>query len=231
MTRAQELLAGFVKDCPPCMVFYGPKDSGQLEMFDEYFKDKAAKSDILIFRKPKLDELLELHAWLQKLPENKYRVVRIEQGDEISKEASNFLLKIIEDSPDYVRWVVMTASRQILGPLASRSFMVPFRASAEQKEPDAIDFSKANGKLVEALKANGYHHIFAVCQSVKKELKEVEDESVEREVYTRFCDTVMEHYKGDYRKVHKIQETKNLMKRGIHCEQLFKVMVLKLIYG
>lgn len=228
MTRAQELLSGFVHDCPPCMIFYGPKDCGQIRAFQEYFKNTASVNDLYAFQKPKLDELLELNAWLMKRPEKRYRVVLIEQGNEISKEASNFLLKVIEDAPEYVRWVILTDTRNVLGPLVSRSFMIPFRDTTNPLKTIGIDVEKTKKDLTDALKSKSYPNVYLFCQGLRNVLAESE-ETVERDVYLFCCDVAMEVF-SDYRKLNRIQKTKTQMRRGIHCEQLFKVMVLETFY-
>lgn len=241
---ARALLNVFGRNFPPCLLFHGPLGSGQKEMFHEFFDGLYAPGDLIEFDKPKIDELLPLQSWVIQKPELKYRVVLIDRLEEVSKEAANFLLKIVEDSLDQVRWVLIADSKDsVLEPMRSRSVLVPFVSFTSSVIPEAFggnatlqaSLVKLNLRLVESQlsevinskrydKAHGFcNFLKRLCEESTKELEFL------RDAYLYCCNVLMRHFQDDPEKLHYIQEAKNVIRENVRSEQSFKVMFLRVL--
>lgn len=243
-TSARKYLDGFKGNYPPCMIFYGPTGCGQVEIFHEYFDKHLAEADLKSFEKPKVDELLSLTEWVNYQPTQDFRCILVDRVDEISKEASNFLLKIIEDSPAYVRWVLISDSKQLLGPLKSRSFLVPFRAFKPAHGVDEVfggslklkahledvDQDLIQRRLGELVESKQYHAVYDFCLLLK-ELCDKKEHGMEllRDIYLFSCNTLQGLFSSDLAKLKIIQETKNSLRKNLRGEHTFKAMFLRLL--
>lgn len=241
---ARKYLDGFNGRFPPCMIFYGPSGCGQREIFHEYFDKRVGETDLRIFEKPKVDELLDLTEWVNYQPGKDFRCVLIDRVDEISKEASNFLLKIIEDSAHYVRWVLISETKQLLGPLKSRSFLVPFRAFKPshgveeifggsmrlQNHLESIDLELVEKRLNEVVQGKNYHAVYGFCLLLKELCDKKEHEmDLLRDIYLFCCNVLQGLHSTDVQKLKVIQETKNALRRNLRGEHTFKAMFLRLL--
>ena len=241
---ARKYLDGFAGRYPPCLIFQGPTGCGQVELFHEYFDKHLGEADLKSFEKPKVDELLELTEWVNYQPAKDFRCILIDRVDEISKEAANYLLKIIEDSPGYVRWVLISDTKQILGPLKSRSFLVPFRAFKPehgvgelfggslklQEHLEPLDLNLISRRLNEVLQSKQYHEVYGFCLLLKElcDKKEHEMELL-RDIYLYCCNSLQGAYQSDFAKIKIIQETKNALRKNLRGEHTFKSMFLRLL--
>jgi hypothetical protein len=211
--RALHFLGMFSVDCPPCMLFYGKNEIDKKILFDEFFKN----NEIHFFEKPKIDELTSIKSWINFIPDCKYKVIFINKVDFISKEASNFLLKIIEDSPNYVKWVLSTDSLNISGALKSRSFLVPFNESLECEE---------DLELIEVLKSKLYCNAYKYLLNLKQ--KENSDDTIKQK-YLKICDNLIMFYKHDSKKINLIHKAKNVIDKNIRSETTLKTLLIQVL--
>jgi DNA polymerase III delta prime subunit len=197
------------------MIFYGKNDGDKKIIFEEFFKN----NEIHFFDKPKLDELLEIKKWIFLKPESRYKVIFIKKADFISKEASNFLLKIIEESPEYARWVISTDSLNVLGALKSRSFLIPF--TEEEKNLDALEEN-----LFGILKSSLYCNAYKYLSDIKK--AEYSEEEL-KEKYLDICNVLIKFYANNSKKLHLIQKTKNVIVKNIRSETILKTLFIQVL--
>ena len=241
---AKTLLNIFGRNFPPCLLFHGPRGSGQKDVFHEYFDGLYSEGDLIAFDKPKIAELLPLQAWVNQKPEQKYRVVLIDRLEEVSKESANFLLKIVEDAPAHVRWVLMADSKNnVLEPMCSRSVLVPFVSYTAKEVPEAFGgnaqlrdtLSKLNltfiqSQLLEAVKSGRYDKVYGFCNSLKRLCEEYTKElEFLRDAYLFCCNILMHHFQNEPVKLHDIQEAKNVIRDNVRSEQTFKTMFLRVM--
>jgi len=241
---ARTLLNIFGRNFPPSLLFHGPRGSGQKEVFHEYFDGLYAPQDLIAFDKPKIAELLPLQSWVIQKPEMKYRVVFIERLEEVSKEAANFLLKIVEDSPSFVRWVLVADSKDnVLEPMCSRSVLIPFVSFSSKEVPEEFggnatlqaSLSKLNLKLVQSqlldvVSSGRYDKAYGFCNFLKRLCEEYTKElEFLRDAYLYCCNILMRHFQDDAEKIHVIQEAKNVIRDNVRSEQSFKVMFLRVL--
>jgi len=213
--RAFHFLNMFTDNCPPCMIFYGKNEGDKKIIFEEFFKN----DEIHFFDKPKLDELLEIKKWIFLKPASRYKVIFIKKADFISKEASNFLLKIIEESPDYVRWVISTDSLNILGALKSRSFLIPF--TEEEKNLDELE-----GKIFDILKSRLYCNAYKYLLDIKK--AEYSEEELKQK-YLDICNVLIKFYVNHSKKLHLIQKAKNIIDKNVRSETILKTLFIQVL--
>ena len=249
-TRARTLLAIFKGDFPPCLWFYGPKGSGQEELAYEAFQGLYSEKDHRVYRKPKLDDIIPVRQWSLTHPDKKFKFILIEGVDKVSKEAANFLLKVIEESPSYVRWVLISESFNILQPLKSRSLAIPFRAFKDdeveaafggslflKKEMARVSFSFVKSQLLDVLQSREYYKAYLFCTMLKRMCKEVTTEQGDdvsemeliRNAYLCCCNIMADYYQKDVQRLSWVQETKNIIKNHVRSEHEFKVMFVRVL--
>lgn len=215
--RAERFLQAFSKNCPPCMIFYGKSESGQKEVFERFFQGNEIKR----FSKPKLDELIAIKPWLGLRPDSRYKVVLIEQADFVSKEASNFLLKVVEDSPPYVRWVLLTENLNVLGAIKSRSFLVPFRETVDEETFEYGD------RLTEVLKSGKYCNAYSYVLSLKKACGD--DDVKYKMALLGSCKAMVNFYREYSGKLHLIEKAIHLIEKGVRGETALKTLFLQVL--
>ena len=241
---ARKFLDGFKKSCPPCMIFYGPQGCGQVELFHEYFDCRVSDSDLRKFSKPKVDEFSDLKVWLSHKPEKDFRIVLIDHVDDISKEAQNFLLKAIEDSATYVRWVLISETKQLLSPLKSRSFLIPFRPFQPehgvsedfngslklQKQLSLVDAEEVLDRVVKVVESGRYCEAYKFCQWLKDITDKKENElELLRDIYLYCCNVIYGYYANNKEALNVIQETKNKLSKNLRGEHTFKTLFLRIL--
>jgi hypothetical protein len=195
---------------PRATIFYGNDWESSEKAVTGYFEDHC--SDFVKLDKPKVEELKNLTHWISLHPAKKYKVVQIAQIDEVSKEATNYLLKTIEDSPPYLRWVMYSQTKDLNPALISRSMIVPvFRNDTTIADMEFFanvkDLSSAYMWLVNT--------------------KESSSETEFRNRLIDCCDSIaMNLY--DFQKIHLCQRYKNLLKReSTGFDSIFKSLLVQ----
>lgn len=241
--RARKLLSIFQGNFPPCMWFYGPKGAGQEEIAYETFQGLYTERDHKHYVKPKLDEIIPVRHWLSSHPESKFKFILIEGVDKVSKEAANFLLKVVEDSPEYVRWVIVSESTDILQPLKSRSLIVPFRSFTKdevesdfggslflKKEMERVSHEFVKSQLLEVLVSREYYKAYMFVTMLKRVCEEVSTElELLRNTYLYCCNIMVEYYQNDTERLAAIQKTRNILKDHVRSEQQFKSLFIRIL--
>jgi len=189
----REVLGSFSGRVPAALFLHGEDfteaEKGILALFEDC-------EDRTVLRKPKIDELKSLAQWINLQPSKKFKVIELYDLEQVSKEVINYLLKAVEDSPSYLKWVFYSRSKYLNKALLSRCYIIPVTA-----EPEKVDVT-----LFGEVKDYGGAYDWFLKN------KEKLSDAAFKESLLGACDMLLQKQKN-FDKIHLVQKYKNLIRR------------------
>lgn len=166
--------------------------------------------DEKVLEKPKVDELKSLTHWINLQPSGEFKVIQIRRLESVSKEAINYLLKAVEDSPSYLKWVFYSHTRHLNKALLSRCYCIA--ATSDLSVPDSVggfDQVKDFGSAYDWFLKN----------------KETLSDAEFKNSLIGCCDILLQN-QTNFDRIHLVQKYKNLIKKeSAGYENSFKFLL------
>lgn len=142
-TEQNQLFLRFLEDFPPVLLLYGDSGIGKKTFLINFLRDHFGSNsrDIKIYNEPyAIDDIRSLISIAKETPiDNKYKFMVLNKIDCISEYSSNVLLKILEEAPEFCKFILLTDNfDKILPTIRGRCFQIPFYPLAENELRDML---------------------------------------------------------------------------------------------
>lgn len=136
------------RELPPVMLLLGPDVAGmESAVRTAVYRHGVIAADLIVTRKLTATAARSLAAYADTRPWGPFKAV-IAWTDEMSEQAQNILLKVLEEPPSAIRFILL-ASRRPLPTIVSRCQVVTVPGAGQRPEPDG----KVAAQVSAALKA------------------------------------------------------------------------------
>ncbi|MDR2430942.1 MAG: AAA family ATPase [Candidatus Margulisbacteria bacterium] len=232
--RAGAILQGIIQTgrVANAYLFAGPPGSGRTAAAREFFKglNKLAKTsvDYHELRTEKasipIEQIRELRNFVRYGPrEQKFLMVVIQNAEKLvaqgKAEAANAFLKLLEEPPEGVVFILETASRDALpATILSRCQTIIFEPAPDNSEPGP-QFA-ALKDFVLSIKSRDFAQIGRFVETLGREKEELRDSLL------RLAQYYKEQF--DWRKAGLILEYVRIMRSNVNLKLTLEVMLLKI---
>lgn len=202
----REVFASFSDRVPTAIFIHGSDFTGAEGYVLDLFRECEDK---VVLRKPKVDEVKSLAAWVNLYPSKKFKVIELFDLELVSKEVVNYLLKAVEDSPSYLKWVFYSRTKYLNKALLSRCYVIPVTVN-----PEKVDVT-----IFQEIK--DYNSAYEWFLKNKEDLSD----AAFKESLLGCCDILLQK-QTSFAKIHLVQKYKNLIrKESSGYENSFKFLL------